>query len=74
MATEIFSTKDGKIHFRIKALKMNLLGKLSLVEAGFQRPNLTDGNKYGQERDGQAFPYFMPWLSGDGGSYSIFPS
>ena len=33
MATEISSTKDGKIRFRIKALKTNLLGKLSLVKA-----------------------------------------
>lgn len=29
---EISSTKDGKIHFQIKALKTNLLGKVSLVE------------------------------------------
>jgi hypothetical protein len=34
----------------------------------------TESKKYDQGRDGQAFPYFMPWLSGDGGSYSIFPS
>jgi hypothetical protein len=32
MATEISSTKDGKIHFRIKALETNLLGEVSLVE------------------------------------------
>jgi hypothetical protein len=32
---------------------------------------VTESGKYDQGRDGQAYPYFMPWLSGDGGSYSI---
>ena len=50
MATEISSTKDGKIHLRIKALKTNLLGKLFLVEAGFQRPMATSTDKKGMDR------------------------
>jgi hypothetical protein len=25
-------------------------------------------NKYDQARTGQAYPYFMPWLSGDNGA------
>ena len=67
---ETSSTRDGKIRFRIKVLKTNLfrkgvLGRIRLPD--------TESNKYAQGRDGQAYPYFMPWLSGDGGSYSIFP-
>ena len=50
MATEISSTKDGKIRFRIKALKTNLLGKLSLVGSGFQRLRPTSTNKKGMDR------------------------
>jgi hypothetical protein len=48
------------------AIRKGVLGRIRLPE--------TDKKKYDQGRDGQAFPYFMPWLSGDGGSYSIFPS
>ena len=30
--------------------------------------------KYDQARGGQAFPYFMPWLSGDNGTFlASFP-
>ena len=50
MATEISSTKDGKILFQIKALKTNLLGKLSLVESGFQIPRPTSTDKRGMDR------------------------
>ena len=47
MATEISSTKDSKILFQIKALKTNLLGKLSLVESGFQIPRPTSKDREG---------------------------
>jgi len=36
-----------------------VLGRLRLPE--------TVNDKYADERAGQSFPYFMPWLSGDGG-------
>ena len=50
MAMEISSTKDGKIRLRIKALKTNLLGKVSLVESGFQRPSPTSTDKKEMDR------------------------
>jgi hypothetical protein len=32
---------------------------------------LPDIDKYKDARNGQAYPYFMPWLSGDGGLFFI---
>ena len=52
---------------------MTLLYNLmeEVYESRIRLPD-TDSKKYDQGREGQAFPYFMPWLSGDGGSYPIF--
>ena len=49
-----------------EAIRKGILSRMRLPE--------TDSKKYGEGRDGQAVPYFMPWLSGDGGSYLKFPS
>ena len=50
MAMETSSTRDGKIRFRVKVLKTNLLGKVSLVESGFQIPSPTSTHKEGMDR------------------------
>ena len=47
-----------------EAIRKGVLCRMRLPE--------TD-TKYDPARNGQAFKYFMPWLSGDGGSYSILP-
>ncbi|KIJ40737.1 hypothetical protein M422DRAFT_32162 [Sphaerobolus stellatus SS14] len=40
------------------AIRKGILGRMRLPE---------NNEKYKQARAGQAYPYFMPWLSGDGG-------
>jgi hypothetical protein len=47
-----------------EAIRRGVLGRMRL-------PVLENDTKYDQARAGQAYPYFMPWLSGDGGSYII---
>lgn len=43
-----------------KPIRQGVLGRMRLP--------VTEDNKYDQARSGQAYPYFMPWLSGDGGT------
>ena len=41
-----------------EAIRKGVLGRMRLP---------VTNSKYEQARSGQAYPYFMPWLSGDGG-------
>lgn len=45
-----------------KPQRKGILGRMRLPESN---------SKYDKARAGQAFPYFMPWLSGDGGKLLI---
>jgi len=45
-----------------EAIRRGVLGRMRLPETN---------SKYDSARAGQAYPYFMPWLSGDGGSNPI---
>jgi hypothetical protein len=47
---------------KTQAIRQGVLGRMRLPA--------TNG-KYDQARKGQAYPYFMPWLSGDNGTLSF---